>query len=436
MRVLLKNLTAVTMDEQNPLVENCYILVENGKIAALGTQLPAGDFDRIIDGSGKIAMPGLINTHTHLPMTLLRGYADDYALQDWLHNHIFPAEATLDALSVELGTTLGLAEAIRFGTTSVSEMYFKLPAIAQACYDSGIKANLSNGALCFDRENYSFARAGETAEMEEMLAHWHMKDDGRIKLDVGIHAEYTSFPSLWQANAEYALEKGLNLQIHVSETQREHLECLERYGKTPVQVLEEYGVLGPRVTAAHCVWITPEDMVILAKHGATVAHNPVSNLKLASGIAPVGQMLAAGINVALGTDGVASNNSHDLFEEIKLCALLQKGTSGDPSLLPAGQALYCATRAGALAQGRHQECGQLKCGMDADLILVDATGPALEPVHSPISALCYSATGREVSLTMVRGKILYENGQFTTIDYPRVLAQAKEYALPRLPSQA
>ena len=286
--------------------------------------------------------------------------------------------------------------------------------------------------MCFDPASYDFHKAGETLEMEEMLKSWHMVDEGRIRLDVGIHGEYTSCPAVWEQNAAYAQKHGLNIHLHLSETKKEQEECIARWGKTPARILADHGVFESRVTAAHGVWITEEDMDLLAEKKATVAHNPVSNLKLASGVAPAARMAEKGVNVALGTDGVASNNSHDLFEEIKLSALLQKGIQGDPRLVPAQQALSWATRGGAFAQGREKECGMLQKGMDADLILVDLSGVATQPVHSPVSALCYSTTGREVILTMVRGRILYEKGEFKTIDVERAMAEMKNYALPRM----
>lgn len=432
MELLIKNVTAVTMDDANPVLHNAYIGVDQGKICWLSQQPPEEAASRTIDGAGKLAMPGLINAHTHLPMTLLRGYADDYALQEWLNDHIFPAEDKLDARCVRAGAALAVAECLRFGASSVTDMYFQLPVIAEVCFQAGIKANLCNAGMSFDPEHYDFEQAGETLETREALKTWHMADNGRIRVDAGVHAEYTSFPALWRAEAEFAREHGLNMHLHLSETRKEHEECLARWGKTPTQVLAEQGVLDVRTTAAHGVWISEQDMELLAQKGAAVAHNPVSNLKLASGIAPVAKMLEKGVKVALGTDGMASNNNHDLFEEIKLCAILQKGISGDPQALPAWQSLCCATRGGAYAQGREQECGALRLGMDADLILLDASVPSMQPTHNPISSLCYSASGRDVRLTMVRGKILYENGEFYTIDLEKTLYEIQNYALPRI----
>lgn len=432
MELLIKNITAVTMDPANPVLKNCQIGIDRGKICWLSGRLPAEPADRVIDGAGKLAMPGLVNAHTHLPMTLLRGYADDYALQSWLHDHIFPAEDRLDARCIRAGALLGVAECLRFGITSVTDMYFQLPTIAEVCFQAGIKANLCNAGMGFDQARYDFDQAQETLETKEALKTWHMADSGRIRIDAGIHGEYTSFPALWRAEAEFARQHGLHMHLHLSETRQEHQECLARWGKTPAQALAEQGVFDTRTTAAHGVWLTEQDMELLAEKGVTVAHNPVSNLKLASGVAPVAKMLEKGVNIALGTDGMASNNSHDLFQEIKLCAILQKGISGDPQALPAWQALRCATLGGAYAQGREQECGALRPGMDADIILLDASGPAMQPMHSPVSALCYSASGQDVALTMVRGKILYEQGQFYTIDLEQALYEIEHYALPRI----
>lgn len=432
MELLIKNITAVTMDPANPVLKNCQIGIDRGKICWLSGQLPAEPADRVIDGAGKLAMPGLVNAHTHLPMTLLRGYADDYALQPWLHEHIFPAEDRLDARCIRAGALLGVAECLRFGVTSVTDMYFQLPTIAEVCFQAGIKASLCNAGMSFDQARYDFDQAQETLETKEALKTWHMADSGRIRIDAGIHGEYTSFPALWRAEAEFARQHGLHMHLHLSETRQEHQECLARWGKTPAQALAEQGVFDTRATAAHGVWLTEQDMELLAEKGVTVAHNPVSNLKLASGVAPVAKMLEKDINIALGTDGMASNNSHDLFQEIKLCAILQKGISGDPQALPAWQALRCATLGGAYAQGREQECGALRPGMDADIILLDASSPAMQPMHSPVSALCYSASGQDVALTMVRGKILYEQGQFYTIDLEQALYEIEHYALPRI----
>lgn len=417
---LIKNVTAVTMDDEGHLYSDAYIAIKDGKISYIGTEAPQEQAEKVIDGRGMIAMPGLVNTHSHAAMSLMRGYADDYVLQEWLNDHVFPIEGKLVGDDVYWAMLWAQAEMLATGTIAYTDMYMHLPKMAQAAVDGGLYANISNGAMCFNPAGYCFDTDGVTGQNREVLERFHQADNGRVKLDVSIHAEYTSFPGLWQDFSAYAAENGLNMHIHLSETRAEHENCIAKYGKTPAAILAENGVFNTRATAAHCVWVSDADMDLLREKQVTVAHNPVSNLKLASGIAPVARMLEKGVNVALGTDGVCSNNNHDLFEEIKLAALLQKGVSGDPRLVPAQQALKMATRAGAFAQGREQEIGQLKEGFDASLILVDTGKPGLYPVHNPVSTLAYSARGGDVYLTMIRGKVLYENGIYTALDMEHI----------------
>lgn len=430
--LLFSQVCLVTMDEETPLIRRGYLGVSEGKIAYLGEEEPQEGAKRTIDGRGKVLMPGLINAHTHLGMTALRGYADDVRLHEWLHEHVFPVEGRMDAHAVYISTLLGLAEAIRFGTTSVSDMYMPLGAVGEAVREAGVKANLCNAITAFDREGFRFEKDGVYRQSAEALLTLHNADGGRIKLDMGIHAEYTSFDRAWADTARFAHEHGLNMHLHLSETEREHRACVEQYGRTPARLFEEAGVFENRTSCAHCVFVSDEDMDILRKHGATAVHNPVSNLKLGSGIARVPRMLELGLNVALGTDGVCSNNNLDLFEEIKLAALLAKGSSRDPALLPAGEALRLATRGGAYAQGREGECGMLRAGFDADLILLDFDQPHLTPVHHPISSLCYSARGSDVVMTMVRGRVLYENGEYPTLDLERINRTLGRDVMPRL----
>ena len=417
---LIKNVTAVTMDDEGHLYSDAYIAIKDGKITYIGSDAPQEQAEKVIDGRGMIAMPGLVNTHSHAAMSLMRGYADDYVLQEWLNDHVFPIEGKLVGDDVYWAMLWAQAEMLATGTIAYTDMYMHLPKMAQAAVDGGLYANISNGAMCFNPAGYCFDTDGVTGQNREVLERFHQADNGRVKLDVSIHAEYTSFPGLWQDFSAYAAENGLNMHIHLSETRAEHENCIAKYGKTPAAILAENGVFNTRATAAHCVWVSDADMDLLREKQVTVAHNPVSNLKLASGIAPVARMLEKGVNVALGTDGVCSNNNHDLFEEIKLAALLQKGVSGDPRLVPAQQALKMATRAGAFAQGREQEIGQLKEGFDASLILVDTGKPGLYPVHNPVSTLAYSARGGDVYLTMIRGKVLYENGIYTALDMEHI----------------
>ncbi len=431
MDILIKNVTAVTMDEP-AVIHGAFIGISGGKICFLGTGEPAEPAARVIDGHGMIAMPGFVNAHTHVSMSILRGYADDYDLHTWLHEHVFPAEAKMDSRCIKAGALLGIAEMIRTGTIAMTDMYSKITRVAEAAFQAGIYANISNGAISFDPIGYDFENDNVTREMREMLEKWHNIDGGRIVLDTSIHAEYTSFDRLWRANTEFAAQHGLRMHVHVSETEREHNACVEKYGRTPVEVLAASGVFDVPSTAAHCVWVTDGDIELLAEKGATVAHNPISNLKLASGIARVPKMLEMGVNVALGTDSVCSNNSIDMFEEIKTCALLQKGITRDASAIPAAEALEMATVRGAQGQGRAGSIGRLAAGYDASLILVNASAPGLTPVHNPVSTLAYSARGGDVCLTMVRGKVLYENGVYHTIDLEALRHELDSYVMPRV----
>ncbi len=432
--ILFKDITLITMRDEAPVLHSTCLGVKDGKIAYMGRKDP-GEAKRVIDGRGKVLMPGLINAHTHLPMTLMRGYADDYDLQTWLNDYIFPVEDKLDSRAVKCGTLLGIAEAIRTGTTSVSDMYYFCDDICQAVQESGIKANISRSCVLFTdpiEDDFRFDTHQGCSETAELFEKWHKADDGRIKIDMSIHAEYTSNYLLWEALSDFAKEKEAAMQVHVSETKSEHEQCLDRHGLTPASVLSCHGVFDVPVTAAHCVWVEDEDIALMARKGATAVHNPVSNLKLGSGVAPVKKMMEAGLNVALGTDGVASNNNHDMFREINAAALIHKGTNTDPTCVTAWEALKMATVGGAKAQGRENECGQLAIGFDADLIMLDLSAPHMVPCHNVISNIVYSATGNDVCMTMVRGNILYEDGVWNTIDLTEVYQELANHAIPKL----
>ncbi len=434
MDTLLTGATVVTMDEAMRVLPNGYVGVAGGKISYLG-ETPPPETERpkeIIDATGMVLMPGLINCHTHLPMTILRGAADDYELQTWLNKHIFPREDRLDGRTVKAATLLGIAECLQFGVTSFSDMYYFIDEMAQAAAESGIKASLARGTTMFEGDAFDFEKFPACRELVEMHEKWHNYDNGRIHIEASVHAEYTSTHQLWDALSEFCINEGLRMHVHLSETKREHEACVEKYGLTPAQILDCHHVFDVPALAAHCVWLTGEDMGLLARRGVSAVHNPISNLKLASGVADVQAMVRAGMNVALGTDGVASNNNMDLFEEIKAAALLAKVKNNDPTAVPAAAALLMATACGARAQGREKECGMLKEGYDADLILVDFTRPHLLPCHNVLSSLAYSARGGDVALTMVRGKVLYAGGEFKTIDMAAVVRELTGYGIPRV----
>ena len=429
MDTLFSNITAVTMADRLPVILGAYVGVTGGKISYISQKPPEEHADRIIDGRGMVLMPGLINCHAHLPMTPLRGYGDDHNLTDWLNNYIFPKEDLWDERAIRAATLLGLAEMLRFGTTSVSDMYYFSDTVCQCVSEVGIKGNIARSVTVFE-DDYCFDKHGPSQELVALKEKWHGFDNGRIQVEASIHAEYTSFDKVWQGLAEYAINEGIGMQVHVSETQNEHESCLEKYGLTPAQILDVYHVWDTRSVAAHCVWLTEEDMDLFARRGVSPVHCPNSNLKLASGIAPVRKMLDNGLNVTLGTDGVSSSNNADLFEAVKLSALLSNGSTLDPTSLTAYQALKLATVNGAKAQGRENECGMIAPGLDADLIMLDFTQPHLIPCHNPVSNLVYAASGHDVVMTMVRGNILYENGTYPTIDLQAVLQEFHDYVIP------
>lgn len=430
-KTLLHNCRALLMDEAGSVLDNAFVLVEDDTIVSVGTVRPEGPFDQEIDCSGNVLMPGLVNAHTHIPMTLLRGYGGGCDLQTWLHQWIFPAEAKLDARAVAAGTGLGLAEMIANGVTTIADMYMQTPTIAQTILEAGISANLSVGGVYFGApEDFSPDTCGDCQNQIRMTELWHNAGNGQILVDASIHGEYTSNAPLWQWMANYARKRSLGMHVHVSETEAEHQASLDRNGATPIQALDRYGVWDTRAIAAHCVWTTPEDWDIMASKGISCIHNPVSNLKLGSGIAPIPTMLKAGVNVALGTDGVSSNNATDLFSEMKFAATLHTGVSRDPLAIRPMDVLRMATCDGAKALGR--KTGQIKAGYTADLILVDFHRPNLTPCHSVADNLVYSASGRDVVMTMARGRVLYKDGMFFTLDLEKIRYEVEHYALPLL----
>ena len=428
-KTLLHNCRALLMDEVGTVLDNAYVVVEGDKIASVGTVRPEGPFDQEVDCSGNVLMPGLVNAHTHIPMTLLRGYGGGCDLQTWLHQWIFPAEAKLDPRAVAAGTGLGLAEMIANGTTTIADMYMHTPTIAQTILEAGISANLSVGGVYFGSpDDFSPDACGDCQNQIRLTELWHNAGNGQIQVDASIHGEYTSNAPLWQWMADYAQKKDLGIHVHVSETTAEHQGSLDRNGKTPIQTLDQYGVWDNRAIAAHCVWTTEEDWAIMAKKGVSCVHNPVSNLKLGSGVAPIPAMRKAGVNIALGTDGASSNNATDMFGEMKFAATIHTGVNLDPLAIQPMDVLRMATCDGAKALGR--KTGQIKAGYTADLILVDFHHPNLTPCHSVADNLVYSATGRDVVMNMARGNIIYKDGVFFTLDLDKIQHEVKNYALP------
>ncbi len=430
---MINNALIVTMDEQQRVIPDGSILIKDGIIAKVWNNQPDSEAPPspppplseetvVIDGKNLIIMPGLVNTHGHAAMTLFRSYADDLPLMDWLNDKIWPAEERLTGEAVYWGTMLAILEMIKSGTTTFTDMYFFMDDIIRAVEESGIRAVLSRGLV---------GVAGNTEQALQdtrtMARDYHNAANGRIKIMLGPHAPYTCPPDFLKEVMALADTTGLPMQIHISETRGEVEESIEKYGKTPVKHLEELGLFRYQVIGAHCVHVNQEDIEILSRNGVRVAHNPGSNLKLASGIAPVGRMLEKGMKVGLGTDGAASNNNLDLFEEMQLAAMLHKGVNESPSLIPAGLALKMATAMGAEALFL-TDTGMIKEGCRADLTGLNRHLPHLCPMHNVISHLVYSASGRDVELVMADGKILLQDGRPLTLDQEKIMFEAEKHA--------
>ena len=380
--------------------------------------------ESFIDGRGKLLMPGFYNVHTHLPMTLLRGYGENMELMDWLTKKVFPFEDNMTAEDCYHATTLAFAESFANGVVSSSDLYFHAEEIVRAAAESGAKINVCRGLSFFD-EILDLTGFRPYQESRKLIKEHHDTIGGRIRVDVGLHAEFTATPGLIEAVADLVHETGAPIHVHVSETRSEHEECMERNeGKTPTRVFYDSGVFDNGGIAAHCVWVDEEDADLLKEKEVTVASCPVSNMKLASGIARVPLLLEKGVSVAIGTDGTASNNSLNFFEEMKILSLSAKARFGDPTLLTPGEALYAATRAGALAQGR-PDCGFVKEGFRADMIVLDLESPSLNPIHEIANNLVFSAQSRDILMTMIDGAVVYENGAFPTIDVAKAVCETE-----------
>ncbi len=424
MDIVIKNTTVVTMDDRRRVLKNFSIGIEDGRIVEISQKIGC-EADYEINGEGMVALPGLINAHTHLAMTLFRGTADDMPLQDWLTKAIWPVEAQLQARHVYAGSLLGCLENIASGVTTFNDMYFYLEEVARAAEEAGVRAILSFPLLDVAGEEQGKELLKKARKGLSKFA----KENSRIRVFVGPHAPYTCSQELLMKARELAREYNTGIHIHVAETEKEVEDSLREKGKRPFEYLESIGFLGDNVLAAHAVHVSRKEMEILKKRGVSIAHCPVSNMKLCSGVAPVKEYLSSGINVALGTDGCASNNTLDMFEEIKMAALLQKVYTGDASAVRAMQALEMATINGARALGIADEVGSIEAGKRADIVLINMKKPSLTPNFSPVSHLVYATRGCDVYATIVDGEILMLNGEFRTLDPEKVMRFAEEEAL-------
>jgi 5-methylthioadenosine/S-adenosylhomocysteine deaminase len=421
--VLIRAGTLVTQDPNRRVLLDAAVAVAGGVIAAVGPwdELKDTKANETIDLSRDIVLPGLVNAHTHAAMTVFRGLGDDLPLMEWLTGHLWPAEARLTPEIVALGTTLAAAEMLSTGTTTFCDLYIFEKAAAKAAMGIGVRAVVGEGV--FDTPNASYKSVEEAFEkIRELREFCAGEGKGLVTPCLVAHSVYATGHETLTRLAALAAETGTLLTLHAAETASETAMCLERFGKRPLAILEDLGLLSPSLLAAHAVDVTPEEIALMARRGVKVAHNPRSNLKLASGMAPVAAMRAAGMTVALGTDGAASNNALNMFAEMGQAALLAKVQTGDPTALPAQAVLDMATREGAGALGLG--ClGAIVPGHQADIVALRGDAPNLQPQNGAASHLAYAASGHETRLAMVAGKVLYRDGLFITLDYPSLLRE-------------
>ncbi|WP_256757340.1 amidohydrolase [Cohnella sp. WQ 127256] len=425
-RLLIHNGFFITMDEQMPSEFQGWMAIEGDKIVGLGQgQAPEEELTQaseVMDGKGLLFMPGLVNTHGHAAMSLLRGLADDLNLQDWLQNHMWPTEAKFTGDDVYWGSALSAAEMIKSGTTTFVDMYDHMHRVAEVVEQSGLRASLTRGVIGLCPEDVQKAKLEDAIQFAK---DWHGAADGRISVMISPHAPYTCPPDYILKFVEAAHELDLPMHTHMSESIAEVEQNVRDYGYRPVEHLDRLGMFSRPTLVAHAVHLNDEEIALLAERKVAVSHNPVSNLKLASGVARVPDLLKAGVTVSLGTDGAASNNNLDLFQEISMAALLHKGVSGDPTVVPAAEALRMGTVHGARALGLEGVTGQLKTGLKADFIALAITKPHFVPHTDYVSHLVYAARGSDVAHVWVNGKQLLRDGQLLTLDEEKILAEAE-----------
>jgi 5-methylthioadenosine/S-adenosylhomocysteine deaminase len=425
--LLIENGTVLTMNSSGEIIENGAVAVREDKIVAVEKKAHYSNWDieRVVDARDGLIMPGLINVHTHAAMTCMRGLADDLPLMTWLNDHIFPAESKLDYEQVFTGSLLACAEMIMSGTTCFCDMYLFEDAVARAAKQAGIRAIVGEVLYDFPSPNYGSIENGFEYTLE-LAQKW--AGDPLISIAVEPHSPYLCAPDLLEKAFTIVNQHELLMVIHLSETASEVDQIKEKYGLTPVEHLAGLGVLSPRLLACHCVMLSEEDINLLKQYDVKIAHNPESNMKLASGIAPLPELLDAGICVGIGTDGCASNNNLDMFLEMDTVAKIHKVNSGDPTVTDAWTVLKMATIGGARALGIDHITGSLEPGKKADIIVIDTHKPHLTPMYNPASHLVYAAKGSDVAVTVIDGKMIFENGQLNTIDLKKTMEDVKQVA--------
>ncbi|NWL87261.1 N-ethylammeline chlorohydrolase [Paenibacillus sp. 79R4] len=418
---LIKNGTFAVLDEKNPIVHG-YMLIEGDTISYIGEERPEGvEGAETFDGKGLLFMPGLVNSHGHTAMSLLRGYGDDMVLQEWLEQKMWPMEAKFTPENVYWGASLSVLEMVKGGTTTFLDMYDHMDQVGKVVEESGIRGVLTRGVIGLCPPELQDQKL---AEAIRIARDWHGKAEGRITTMMSPHAPYTCPPDYIEKFVQAAHDLDLPLHTHMSETQAEVQQNVDQYGVRPVQHLLNLGFFSRPSLVAHAVHLTGEEIEILAAHKVAISHNPGSNLKLASGVARVPELLKAGVTVSLGTDGPASNNNLDMFEEIRLAALIHKGVSGDPTAVPALEALRMGTEYGAKSLYL-DNTGKLAAGMKADMIAVNTDQAHLLPRTDYISHIVYSAGPKDVEHVWVDGKQIVRHGQCLTLDEERIHYEAQ-----------
>ncbi len=429
MKLLLSHADILTLrDGQWYTLRNAYLGIHNDTICYLSETAPAETYDRVKAMPGKLLIPGLINCHCHAPMVFLRGIGSDLKLQDWLYHYIFPTEAKWTDAGIKAASELAILELLASGVTSFSDMYYRNERTIEALCEAGMKANLCRSTQ--GRPDLPYENNSDCKEGLALFDRFHGYNGGKIRIDLCIHAEYTNTPETIEAYSAACFERGAGMHIHLSETRHEQLECIKKFGMTPAALFEKLGTFKNPTTAAHCVWVTQEDMDILKANGVSPVHCPSSNMKIGSGFAPIQQMLDRGINVTIGTDGAASNNNLNMIEEMHLASIIHNGFTGDPTVVKPGDVLKMATINGAKLQGR-PDTGNLELGKKADVVAIDFDKPHLIPALDYPAMLCYAVQGSDVCMTMVDGRILYENGEYLTMDAERIRAES-HHALKEL----
>jgi len=424
-KILIKNATIIPMSGVDNKIFNGEIGIEGNKIVMVGeagTVPENWEADEVIEASGMVALPGFVNCHTHAAMTLLRSYADDLPLMEWLSQRIWPLEERLTADDVYWGTMLCILEMIKSGTTTFADMYFFMDDVARAVERTGIRACLSRGMI-------GVAPTAQLAldEADVFVEKWKGAASGRITTMVGPHAPYTCPPDYLEKVLALAEKHGVGIHIHLAETKSEVDDIRKQYGKSPIEYVNDVGLLDFHVLGAHCVHLSQDDIKILKEKNVGIAHNPESNMKLASGIAPVPQLLAEGINVGLGTDGAASNNNLDMLEEMRSAALLHKVSTGDPMAVPSYQALQMSTVNGGRVLGIN-DIGVIREGYKADIILIDFEKPHLYPRHDLVAHTVYAAQSSDIDTVVIDGKVVMKHGVVLTIDEKEVMKNVQRCA--------